>query len=246
MEFSVTPFLVGIRRVDQGIMTYQQKYGRRIWLPIWSFLVRSNGLNILVDTGLEDFVTPLRFTEETGLAEPLLMLEALSNQGLVPEDIEFVINTHLHDDHCGNNTLFTGADHYIQSKELDFCNNQHPLDYRYEPDFIKGLNIKPVEGDHEILPGLELIFTPGHTPGSQTVRIDTAKGKVIIPGFCSNKENFPAHGPAVCPGVHCDAYQAFNTAQKVKEMDGLILPLHELSVATALDDLIQSVQDVSR
>lgn len=234
MEFFVTPLLVGIRRVDQGIMTYQQKYGRRIWLPIWSFLVQGNGHNILVDTGLDDFVAPPGFTVETGLSEPVLMKDALGRQGLVPGDIDIVINTHLHDDHCGNNILFAGADFYIQQKELDFCNHPHPLDYRYEPDFIKGLNLMQVEGDQVILPGIDLVFTPGHTPGSQTVKINTPKGKVIIPGFCCNKENFPANGPTVCPGVHCDAYQAFDTAQKVRRMDGLILPLHELSVPTAL------------
>ncbi len=178
-------------------------------------------------------ITPANFRPETGLAEPLLMEAALKHKGLVPEEIDIVINTHLHDDHCGNNILFAKADCYIQQRELDACKAPHPLDYRYEPDFIEGLNLKPVEGDIEILPGVELIFTPGHTPGSQTVRINTADGKVIIPGFCCNKENFQANGPAVCPGVHCDAYQAFNTAQEVKAMEGLILPLHELDVAAA-------------
>lgn len=236
MEYTLTPLLVGIRRVDQGIMTYQQKYGRRIWLPIWSFLAQAQRLNILIDTGLEDFVTPVNFSHETGLPEPLLMLEALKNRMLGPDDIDIVINTHLHDDHCGNNTLFTKADFYIQHRELEACRTPHPLDYRYEPTFIDGLNINAVTGGKEIVPGVELYLTPGHTPGSQTVRINTASGKVIIPGFCCNKENFQAPGPAVCPGVHSDAYQAFDTAQKVKEMEGMILPLHELEVATAFDD----------
>jgi glyoxylase-like metal-dependent hydrolase (beta-lactamase superfamily II) len=229
MENEITPLLVGVRRVDQGIMTYQRGYGRRIWLPMWSFLVQGNGKNILVDTGLEDFVAPPEFSDETGL-EALFMEEALAKVGLTPTDIDIVINTHLHDDHCGNNPLFTEAEFYIQKKELEFCANPHPLDYRYEPDFIDNLKTVPVDGDLELDPGLELILTPGHTPGSQTVRIHTKEGWFVIPGFCSNKENFPATGPAACPGVHCDAYQAFDTAQRVKKMEGTILPLHELQV----------------
>jgi len=236
MDFLVTPLLVGIRRVDQGIMTYQQKYGRRIWLPIWSFLVQGDGLNILVDTGLEDFVTPPDFTAETGLDEPLLMETALKRKGLLPKDINIVINTHLHDDHCGNNLLFKRAEFHIQRKELEACKTPHPLDYRYEPDYIENLNIQPAEGDTKILPGVELLFTPGHTPGGQTVMIDTAVGKVIIPGFCCNSENFPPFGPAVCPGVHYDAYQAWDMAQYVKKIGGTILPLHELGVATVFED----------
>ena len=230
MTFTITPLLVGIRRVDQGIMTYQQRYGRRIWLPIWSFLIQGGGLTIVVDTGLEDFVTPPNFTDETGLAEPLLMEQALERNGLVPQAVDIVINTHLHDDHCGNNSLFTAAQFYIQSKELAACKAPHPLDYRYEPDFIKDLNMVSLEGDKPIAPGLDLFLTPGHTPGGQTVRVATAEGNVIIPGFCCNKENFPDNRPAVCPGVHCDAYQAYDSAQKVKAMEGRILPLHELDV----------------
>jgi N-acyl homoserine lactone hydrolase len=169
------------------------------------------------------------------MAEPLFMQAALKGEGLIPEDIHIVINTHLHDDHCGNNRLFVKADCYIQRKELEACKKPHPLDYRYEPDFIEGLNLKAVEGDKEILPGLDLFLMPGHTQGGQTVRINTADGKVIIPGFCCNKENFPAEGrTAVCPGVHCDAYQAYNAAQEVKAMDGMILPLHELDITTAI------------
>lgn len=229
MEYEITPLLVGVRRVDQGIMTYQRGYGRRIWLPMWAFLVQGGGKNILVDTGLDDFVAPPEFSKETGL-EALYMEDALEKQGLKPEDIDIVVNTHLHDDHCGNNLLFTKAVFYIQKKELEFCGDPHPLDYRYEPDFIDNLNVKAVDGDLTIMPGIELLLTPGHTPGSQTVRVKTKDGWMVIPGFCSNKENFPAMGPAACPGVHCDAYQAYDTAQRVKGMEGTILPLHELEV----------------
>ncbi len=230
MEFTITPLLVGVRQVDQGIMTYQRGYGKDIWLPMWSFLVQGNGQNILIDTGLEYFVSPPKFVEETGL-EALLMEDALEKIGLTPEDIDIVVNTHLHDDHCGNNHLFTKAKFYIQKKEVEFCTNPHPLDYRYEPDFIENLDITLVEGDFELAPGFELQSTPGHTPGTQSVRIYTKDGWVIIPGFCCNKENFPENGPAACPGVHSDAYQAYDSAQKVKAMEGTILPLHELDVS---------------
>ena len=230
MTYSITPLLIGVRSVDQGIMTYQRGYGKRIWLPMWVFLIQGGGKHILVDTGLEDFMTPPEFTEETGLM-PQYMEDALESFNLSPENIDIVINTHLHDDHCGNNLLFTTASFYIQSIELDCCHNPHPLDYRYEPDFIEGLDIFPVEGDMAVLPGIDLIFTPGHTPGCQTVRIETEKGPAIIPGMCCHNDNFPKSGPAVCPGVHGNAFQAFDSAQRIKNMEGILLPLHELTVA---------------
>lgn len=230
MAYSVKPMLVGVRSADQGMMTYQTGYGKPCWLPMWSFLVSGEGKNILVDTGLEDFVTPPGFTEETGL-EPQYMEDALKEHGLVPDDISIVINTHLHDDHCENNYLFTKAKHYIQKRELEFCRNPHPIDGRYAEELIDGLDIVEVDGDLELLPGLELIFTPGHSPGCQSVRIKTGKGPVVIAGMCTNAMNFPETGAAVCPGVHTDAIVAYDSAQKIKGLGETILPLHEVSVA---------------
>jgi len=230
MAYSLACLLVGIRQVDQGIMTYQRGYGKRIWLPMWAFLLRGSGKTIIVDTGLEDFVTPKEFIEETGLF-PMSMEEALASENLSSEDIDIVINTHLHDDHCGKNPLFSKAVFYIQSIEIECCLNPHPLDYRYDPEFIQGLDIVAVSGDMTILPGLDLFLTPGHTPGCQTVRVATAQGTAIIPGMCCHRDNFPKNGPAVCPGVHSNAFAAYDTAQRIKSMDGILLPLHALDVA---------------
>lgn len=233
MTFSITPLLVGLRSADQGMMTYQSDYGKPIWLPMWSFLLQGDDHRVLVDTGLEDFMVPPGFTGETGLT-PLYMEEALLEAGLTPDDIHIVINTHLHDDHCGNNPMFSKAEFYIQASEVNFCKNPHPLDDRYDEDFIKDLPIVSLEGDQEILPGLKVFFTPGHTPGSQTVLVQTEEGPVVIPGLCCNAKNFPQQGKAVCPGVHGDAYQAYDSAQRVKELGGRILPLHEVTIPEML------------
>jgi glyoxylase-like metal-dependent hydrolase (beta-lactamase superfamily II) len=236
MQFTITPLLVGVRNVDQGIMTYQRGYGKRIWLPMWAFLLRAvdgEDCIALVDTGLEDFVAPPEFAEDTGLTAQLLE-DALAQQGLQVDDVDLVINTHLHDDHCGGNPLFEKTPIYVQKAEMEACLAPHPLDYRYEPEFVEDLNIQLVDGDTEIRPGLTLIATPGHTPGSQAVRVQTPSGPVVIAGMCCNEENFPENGPAVCPGVHCNAFQAYDAVQALKMMrdEGeRILPLHELSLA---------------
>jgi len=232
MPYTVTPLLTGVRNPDQGIMTYQQGYGQPIWLPIYSFLVRGEGHTILIDTGLDEdeVMEPAGFTAETGLPVTTLT-EALEAQGVKPEDVDIVINTHLHDDHCGNNRLFPNARHIVQKKELEFCQNPHPLDHRYDEYFLEGIEFETLDGDAEPVPGIRCMLTPGHTPGIQTVIIPTASGDAIVPGFCCNEKNFPANGPAICPGVHCDAFAAYDTAQKVKAMAGTILPMHGLTTA---------------
>lgn len=231
MAYTITPLLTGVRNPDQGIMTYQKNYGQRIWLPVWSFLVRGEGRTVLVDTGLceDEVISPPEFEQETGLTAKT-MTEALADEGLTPEDVDTVILTHLHDDHCGTSELFTKARFYVQKNELAFCRNPHPLDHRYDEYFIEGIQFEIIEGDAEILPGIRVVSSPGHTPGCQSVIVDTKQGRAAITGFCCNNENFPERGPAVCPGVHTDAIKAYDSIQKIKALDCIILPMHELSL----------------
>jgi glyoxylase-like metal-dependent hydrolase (beta-lactamase superfamily II) len=223
--------LTGVRNPDQGIMTYQKGYGKRIWLPIWAFLVQGDGHNILVDTGLDEneLFTPNEFIQETGLV-PASLGDCLAQHGLAPDDIDIVINTHLHDDHCGNNLLLTKATFYAHKSEVDFCFSPHPIDHRYDSYFIEGLDIIAVEDGAQIVPGIRVIHSPGHSPGGLSVMVETSEGPVVITGFCCNRENFPTHGPAVCPGVHLDAMAAWDSIQKVKELGVTILPLHDLGL----------------
>lgn len=231
MSYSITPLLTGVRNPDQGIMTYQQGYGKRIWLPIWAFLLRGQDRNILIDTGLDEneLFCPAGFTEETGM-EPASIVELLEREGLVPDDIHIVINTHLHDDHCGNNSLFGKATFYVHEAEVEFCNKPHPIDHRYDSYFIEGQQFAYIEEEKELFPGIGVLFSPGHTKGCLSITVETGDGPVVITGFCCNRENFPDNGPAVCPGVHLDAETAWASIQRIQRLGMAILPMHDLSL----------------
>jgi glyoxylase-like metal-dependent hydrolase (beta-lactamase superfamily II) len=156
--------------------------------------------------------------------------EALETVGWKPEEIDIIIHTHLHNDHCENDYLCTNAEVYVQQAELDFFNDPHPIDHRYYPDVLDDVNIKTIEGDTKILDGIEVLSTPGHTPGGQSVVIDTDGGKAVITGLCSNAENFPAGGGVIAPGVHIDAIQAYESMKRVRETAEILIPLHDLDV----------------
>jgi glyoxylase-like metal-dependent hydrolase (beta-lactamase superfamily II) len=210
-------------------MTYLKGYGKRIWLPVYAFYLEGGPKHILVDTGMEEFVVPPRAAEETGL-NILEFEQALAGVNLKPEDIDLVIQTHLHNDHCENTYKCTNARVYVQRAELDFFRNPHPIDHRYYPDLLDESEVVTVEGDEYIVPGVRVLFTPGHTPGGQSVAVDTGKGTAIITGFCCNAENFPPVGPVVAPGVHTDAIQAYESARRVKELADILVPVHEIEV----------------
>jgi glyoxylase-like metal-dependent hydrolase (beta-lactamase superfamily II) len=228
-EYVIYPLVIGANETDQGIMTYLRGYGKRIWIPIYSFLLDGGEEKILVDTGLEQFVVPEHVGKEYGL-DILEFEDALQTRGLTPEDIDVIIHTHLHNDHCENDYKCPRAKIIVQKAEYEFFQNPHPLDHRYYPDLLDGLDVETVEGDVAFRDGIDLIFTPGHTPGGQSVAVNTSRGRAIITGFCCNEMNFPANSPAIPSGVHTDSLAAWESAQKVKEMAEIILPLHDLSI----------------
>ncbi|GAH09369.1 unnamed protein product, partial [marine sediment metagenome] len=156
--------------------------------------------------------------------------EALDTVNLKPEDVDIVIQTHLHNDHCENTYKCTKAKVYVQQAELDFFKSPHPLDHRYYSDLLDESEVVSVEGDTEILPGVRVVLTPGHTPGGQSVAVETDGGTAVITGFCCNLNNFPSVGPAVTPGVHLNAIEAYESAQRVKELGDILIPIHDIEI----------------
>ncbi len=228
-EYTIHPLVVGANETDQGVMTYLKGYGRRIWIPIYVFYVEGGEKKILVDTGLEQFVVPPEVGEQHGV-EILEFEDALATVGLEPEDIDIIVHTHLHNDHCENDYKCTNAKVYVQKVEMAFFENPHPIDHRYYPDLLDDVEVVTVEGEAEITDGIQVVPSPGHTPGTQSVLIRTSQGKAGITGFCCNQENFPDKGPAVTPGVHTDALAAYESIQRFREMADILLPLHDFSV----------------
>jgi len=61
----------------------------------------------------------------------------------------------------------------VQKAELDFLKNPHPVDHRYYPDVLDDVNVIEIEGDANILDGIDVIFTPGHSVGGQSVSVNS-------------------------------------------------------------------------
>ncbi len=231
--YAIHAIVCGLNATDQGIMTYMRGYGRAIHIPVYVWVLLGGESPILIDTGLADFMIPDGLEQELGVKAEYFE-DGLARLGVKPEEVRTIIHTHLHNDHCENDGLCENALVYAQQIELDFMANPHPLDHRYDAEYLEGAQVRGLAGNTQIAPGIEVIFTPGHTPGGQSVLVSTQNsGRVLITGFCCNEQNFPAAGPAVCPGVHTDAIAAWESANQVKAMKeageiDLIVPLHAL------------------
>lgn len=229
IEYTIHPLVIGANETDQGIMTYIQGYGRPVWIPMLVFLIKGGPENIIVDTGIETFMVPENLGPDNGF-EVLEFEEALGRHGLTPEDIDVVIQTHLHIDHCENTPKCTRAKVVVQRLEREFSLNPHPIDTRYWPELLDGMEVEIVDGDVTFRDGIDLLLTPGHTPGCQSVSVNTSAGRAIITGFCCNGKNFPPKGPVITPGVHTDALAAYASAHRIRELADILIPNHELSI----------------
>jgi glyoxylase-like metal-dependent hydrolase (beta-lactamase superfamily II) len=127
----------------------------------------------------------------------------------------------------------------MQEEEWIFAQAPHPLQSQYYPrELFTGWNKRLIRGDYEIFPGISILHTPGHTPGTQSLAVDTDKGKVVIPGFCCTGHTFEdpatvlppnhpfAHWEVFAPAIAVDLSQAYNSALRVKSIADVMLPLH--------------------
>ncbi len=138
--------------------------------PVHGFVITHPDGAVLVDTGVggpEDWLADWRVVNVSAA-------DALAELDMSPADITMVINTHLHFDHCGQNAVFKHAPFYVQRAELDRARRESP-DLAGWFDFM-GARFELLDGDTEILPGLSVVTTPGHTAGHQCVVVETGDG----------------------------------------------------------------------
>jgi len=104
--------------------------------------------------------------------------DALADIDMSPADIDLVINTHLHFDHCGQNAVFSHAPCYVQRGEVE----RAKVESRDLFDWLGFMNARfeLLDGDAEIVPGVRVIATPGHTSGHQSVLVSGAAGDVDV------------------------------------------------------------------
>ena len=152
-----------------------------------NLLIRTDGKHILVDTGFGNMLSPKQ-QKRYSLTSMDGTHQGLAQIGLSPADIDIVIDTHLHDDHCTGNhrrnpdgipvPAFPNAEYLVQRREYEDAlnpNERTRATYHaenYAPLMASG-QLRLLDGDTEIVRGVVAIRTPGHTPGHMSIRIES-------------------------------------------------------------------------
>ncbi len=221
---TLTPLACGeIEVLNLNVFSDVDAYpGRTKTLVVTCFLIRHGDQHLLWDAGLPDSMAEIT-APNMSLRAPRALLPQLEALGLAPEDIDYIGVSHGHIDHIGNVNAFPNATLIIQAKEwAEFADNP-----RYAPDLISGYaegeNVVLAQGDHDVFGdgAVVTLFTPGHTPGHQSllVRLENA-GPVILSGDLAHfTENLETHGVMDFNVDRADTLASFD------RLDGLVANL---------------------
>jgi glyoxylase-like metal-dependent hydrolase (beta-lactamase superfamily II) len=221
----------------------------RICYYIW--VIEGGGETVIVDCGVAPALA--RKLELEGYVNPT---QVLARMGIDAAQIKRVVITHVNFDHISGIELFPNATFYLQDREFNFW-IKDPIAKR--PPFLKLSDpvgnthlarlegtgrLALIDGDQEILPGIELLLAPGHTPGLQVVAVRTAKGTAIIGSDCAHiLKNYEEEIPS-CFIIDLVAWM--KTYDKVKaraSSPDLLFPGHDMKMFT---DYPRVAEDITR
>jgi len=168
----------------------------RIKMGLNSLLIKTPGAVVLVETGI-GLKLGAKLSRIYGVEQEPGLLSSLDRIGFAPGSIDFVINTHLHFDHCGGNTVrdenralvpaFPRARYVIQKGEWEWALKSHER----EKDSYLAENFLPladcgvvdlVDGNSPVTDGVEVLLTPGHTACHQCVKVSSGRQTLVFLG----------------------------------------------------------------
>jgi glyoxylase-like metal-dependent hydrolase (beta-lactamase superfamily II) len=255
--YSIYPIRGSVLKTTKAIETHLVDTELEIWVPILTFLILADDPDddtaIIVDTGVKE-------PDEEGLVRgrevdgggPTPLREGLEKYDVTPEDIDYVILTHLHWDHADNNEMFPNAEFFVQREAMNAAENPlPPMQGAYSDEILDSLqevDLAVLDGEHRIREGIDLVLTPGHAKGQQSVIIETEtvphaiisdlaycrhnldpSVSTIVDGYGETLEVTPLVYDYHPPGIHIDIKECYESIDTLRERigkDGVFLAAH--------------------
>jgi N-acyl homoserine lactone hydrolase len=187
-------------------------------VPVPCYLIQlGDGANILIDSGFPDDAESwpeMEITIERGV------VGHLADLGLRPDDIDIVICTHFDPDHAGQLAAFTNAEFVIQREHDALARGGDPRFDAARPLWDNpAVRYRLVDGDTELLPGIELIESSGHVPGHQSVLVRLPRTGAVLLGIDALPFDMAPFTPETRPVNDFDMDEAATRASTRKLLD---------------------------
>lgn len=241
MATIITPLCVGWIEIDRSLLTYGRGFGERLRVPLLGYLVKDDSALILVDTGPPPVPWCKEHLRPISQTAPEQLLEALGRCHVRPEDIDLIVLTHLHWDHCGGTDRVPKAAVVAQRAEVAYARAPLPLHVMsYQapesglPSLFDFQRIKEIDGDDRLTARIEILHTPGHSPGSQSLLVRCALETYLIAGdtipLYDNLEPLSEYAAVTPPGIHVDLRDCADSMERIRSMRAKVLPGHDAAV----------------
>ncbi|WP_226036654.1 N-acyl homoserine lactonase family protein [Aquibacillus saliphilus] len=236
----IKPLLVGVfPNFETSTFLYGKRQGQKEDFPCIMFLIEVNGKKIVVDTGPCDSEKASKYHTPIIQTDEMQPYNALTNIGINPEEVDYVVLSHLHWDHCSNCKMFKNARFFVQKAELSYAIAPSPLQKRpYEIGFDRlpswmdvFQQMEPIEGDlYDLVKGVHLVTLPGHTPGLMGVLAETKDGVYAIASDCVPlNENWEGDGKLkhIPNGIHINLEEYEHSFDKLDKLAKVVLAAHD-------------------
>lgn len=232
-HWTISPLFLGSAVRDKSQTLLCRDYGIPLEGAILAWLLIKDKELIVVDAGVFGPIERPDISLRYNQTPDQRMESQLSRFNVTFSDVAVVINTHLHLDHAGGNAYFPHARFIVQAKEMEYAKNPLPIHRgAYDMDYSK-MEFEFVDGDAEIVPGIKVVFTPGHSPGGQSILVDTKEGLYVIAGdTVTHFVNMDVpQGDSFWPnGIYVDLREYYWSLDRLRDLGGVILPGHDMLV----------------
>jgi len=225
----------GFMGFERSGLFYGERSGERVQISVACYLIKTPDAAILFDTGFAPRAIPglLRDDPLARFTDADRLIRRLDSVGFEPDSVDLVVLSHLHFDHAGGASLFPKSELIVQQDEYAYAHYpasfSAPFYYRKNFD-LPGYRWRLIEGDLELVPGVTVLRSDGHTPGHQSLLVELPEsGPIILAGDCCYwQEHIDLER---VPGVVWNPAQALHSIKRLKTLarllKGRIFPSHD-------------------
>jgi glyoxylase-like metal-dependent hydrolase (beta-lactamase superfamily II) len=225
----------GFIGAERSLLFYGTFSGETVQIPVTCYVVRTSDAVILFDTGFSPRAVPglLRNDPLARFTDQDLLVHRLDVLGLETDDVDLVVLSHLHYDHAGGAQLFPKSELVVQKDEYSYAHYPAPFfeSFYYRKNFdLPGYRWRLLDGDAELVPGVSVLRTDGHTPGHQSLLVELPQtGPVVLAGDCVYWQQHLDEEKV--PGVVWNPTLALHSIKRLKTLarlvGGRVFPSHD-------------------
>jgi 4-pyridoxolactonase len=219
MQVTILPS--GSMLIDHGQLLWNVAPGRAIRHPVYAVLIEHPDGRVLVDSGYElgHLTAVLPFVEPRfDCGGPII--DGLGGRGLGFADVSYLIHTHLHFDHVGSDGLLRGATVFVHKDEMRHAKvpeRFEQISYSDQQFDNPDVRLELLEGDTEVLPGVYVLETAGHSAGHYSVLLRGTSGRELL--FCGDAAYSAKNlEQTIISGFHLDAVESVRSLRRLQRL----------------------------